>query len=99
MHKCVSISKERTYSKVCNAERIVRIFGLGAELQLSLSNNVSAVRIIKMVVESLQRCFLDRKVTLRTLCTYDHHLRTLFMEWRPEALVMKDPLVLTLLQA
>ena len=32
---CV-ISKERTYSKVCNAERPVRIFGLGAELQLSL---------------------------------------------------------------
>ena len=30
------ISKKRSDSKVCNAERIVQIFGLGAELQLSL---------------------------------------------------------------
>ena len=32
---------------------------------------------------SLQRCVLDRKVTLQTLCTYDQYLRTLFMEWHP----------------
>ena len=25
----------------------------------------------------------DLKETLRTLCTYDHPLRTLFMEWHP----------------
>ena len=30
------ISKERTHSKVCNAKRLVRLSGLGAELQLSL---------------------------------------------------------------
>ena len=50
----------------------VRIFVLGAELQLSLYNNVSAVKISKMIVVSLKTFVLDRKVTLRTLCTYDH---------------------------
>ena len=32
---------------------------------------------------SLQRCVLDRKVTLRTLWAYNQYLRTLFMERRP----------------
>ena len=50
----------------------VRIVVLGAELQLSLYNNVSAVKISKMIVVSLKTFVLDRKVTLRTLCTYDH---------------------------
>ena len=82
--------KKRSGSKVCNAERIVRIFGLGAELLLSLYNNVSAVRMIKLIVVSLQRYVLDRKVTLRTLCTYDHYLRTLFMERRPDTRIIKS---------
>ena len=34
-NQCI-ISKNRSYSKTYNAEEIVRIFGLGAELQLSL---------------------------------------------------------------
>ena len=29
------IAKEREFSKVSNADKIVRVFGLGAELQLS----------------------------------------------------------------
>ena len=42
------------------------------------------MRIIKLIVVSLQRCVLYRKVTLRTLCTYNQYLRTLFMERRPD---------------
>ena len=34
-NQCI-ISKERSYPKVCNAERIVKIFKLEAKLQLSL---------------------------------------------------------------
>ena len=43
------------------------------------------MRIIKLVVVSLTGCVLDRKVTLRTLCTYDQHLRTLFIERCPDS--------------
>ena len=44
---------------------------------------MSALRIIKVIVVSLQRCVLDKKVTLRTVCGYDQYLRTLFMERHP----------------
>ena len=48
------IWKESKHSKVSNAEKNMRIFVLGAELQLSLYNNVSAVKISKMIVVSLK---------------------------------------------
>ena len=78
------ISKERTYSKGCNAEKIVRIFGLGAKLQLFVYNNGIIFKISKLIVGHIQRFVLGRKVTLRTFCTYNPHLRTLFMERRPD---------------
>ena len=53
--------KKRKYSKVSNDKKVVRIFGRGAELQLSLYNNASAVKIIKLILVSLQRIVLDRK--------------------------------------
>ena len=81
--QCITLLK-RTYSKLSNAREIVRIFGLGAELQLYLHNNGITFRISKLIVGPIERFVVDRKVTLRTLCTYDHHLRTLFMEWRPD---------------
>ena len=37
-----------------------------------------------LIIGSLQSVLLDRKLTLRTLCTYDQYIRTLFMERRPE---------------
>ena len=66
----------------------MRIFRLGAELQLSLYINVSALKMRKLIVVSLQRFVLDRKVTLRTIWTYEHHLRPLFMERHPGILPM-----------
>ena len=42
------------------------------------------MRIVKLIVVSLQRCVLVRKMTLRTLCAYDQYLRTLFMERHPD---------------
>ena len=71
---------KRTFSKDSNDEKIVKIFQLGAELQLSVYHNGSAVKIIKLIIVCLQRFVLNRKVTLRTVCTYDQYLRTLFME-------------------
>ena len=44
------------------------IFRLEPELQLSVCNDTSAVRIIKLIVVSLQRFVLDREMALRTLC-------------------------------
>ena len=64
----------------------MRIFRLGAELQLSLYINVSAVKMRKLIVVSLQRFVLE-KVTLRTIWTYEHHLLPLFMERHPEAIM------------
>ena len=79
-----TIPIKRTFSEDFNAERIVKIFQLGVELQLSVYHNGSAVKIIKLIVVCLQRFSLDRKVTLRTVCTYDQYLRTLVMEQHPE---------------
>ena len=62
------------------AERIVKIFELGAKVQLSVYHDSSAVKSIKLIVVSLQKFVLDRNVTLRTLCTHDQYLQTLFME-------------------
>ena len=76
--------KKRKHSKFSNAERIVRIFRLGGELQLCVHDNGITFRISKLIVGPIKRFVLDRKVTLRTLCTYEEYLRTLFMEPRPE---------------
>ena len=38
--------KRRSYSKVCNAERIVKIFRLEAKLQLSVYNKVGTLKQI-----------------------------------------------------
>ena len=78
-----SISKKRSYFKLSNAEKVVRIFRLGAELQICVHNNCITFKISKLIVGPIKRYVLSRKVTLRTLCTYEHHLRTLFMERRP----------------
>ena len=75
--------EKRKQSKGSNAEKDVRISGLGAKLQSSLYNNVSAVKMGKLIVVSLQRFVLDRKVTLQTLWTYEHHLLPLFVERHP----------------
>ena len=75
--------KKRTHSKLSNTERIVRIFRLEAELQSCVQNNGITFRIGKLIIDPIKRFVFDRKVTLRTLCTYDQYLRTLFMERRP----------------
>ena len=59
----------------------MRIFILGEELQLFEYNNGSTFKISQLIVGLIQRFVLGRKVTLRTLWTYEHHLRLLFMEW------------------
>ena len=61
----------------------MRIFKLGADLQLFVYNNGITFKISKLIVGPILRCVLGRKVTLRTLCTYEKYLRTLFMERRP----------------
>ena len=75
--------KKGKHSKVSNAERIVIIFILGEELQLFVYNNGSTFKISQLIVGPIQRFVLGRKGTLRTLWTYEHHLRLLFMEWHP----------------
>ena len=62
--KKIVISKEVKHSNVSNAEKTVRISRLGAELHLSLYDNVSALEFAKLIVVSLQKVVLDRKVTL-----------------------------------
>ena len=37
----------------------------------------------KVFVALLQWVILTAKVTLQTFCTYEQHLRPLFMEWHP----------------
>ena len=81
-NQCFS-SKRRSYSKLSNADKIIRICRLGAELQIYEHNNCITFKISKLIVGPIKRYVLGRKVTLRTLCTYEHHLRTLFMERRP----------------
>ena len=61
----------------------MKIFRLGAKLQLFVNNNGITFKISKLIVGHIPRVVLGRKVTLQTLCTYDRHLRTLFMERRP----------------
>ena len=61
----------------------MKIFRLGTKLQLFVYNNGTTFKISKLIVGHIQRFVLGRKVTLQTLCAYDHHLRTLFMERRP----------------
>ena len=68
-------SRKRKHFKVSNAAKNVRIFRLGADFQLSLYINVSAVKMRKLIVVSLQRFVLDRKVTLRTIWTYKHQAK------------------------
>ena len=79
----VMVPVKRAFSKVSNAERVVKIFSLGAELRLSVYHNASTVKISKLIVVSLKRFVADRTMTLRTLCAYDQYLRTLFMELHP----------------
>ena len=77
--------KKGKHSKVFNAERIVRIFILGEELQLFVYNNCSTFKISQLIVGLIQRFVLGRKVTLymNTL-----ELRTppttFIMEWHPD---------------
>ena len=65
--------EKKSYSNAFNAERIVKIFRLGAELQLCVHNNGITFRIT-LIVGPIKRFVLDRKVTLQTLCTYEHCL-------------------------
>ena len=60
----------------------MKIFRLGEKLQLFVNNGIT-FKISKLIVGHIQMFVLGRKVTLRTLCTYDHYLRTLFMVRRP----------------
>ena len=57
----------------------MRIFKLGAVLQLFVYNNGITFKISRLIVGLILRFVLDRKVTLRTLCTYKMDLQTLFM--------------------
>ena len=81
-NNCIILEK-KSYSEVFNAQGIVKIFTLGAKLQPFVYDNGITFKISKLIVGHIQRFFLDTKVTLRTLCAYDHHLRTLFMERCP----------------
>ena len=62
----------------------MQIFKLGADLQLFVYNNGITFKVSRLIVGLILRCVLGRKVTLRTLSTYEQYLRTLFMERRPE---------------
>ena len=55
----------------------MRIFILGEELQLVVYNNASAFKISKLIVGSIQKNIVDRKVTLHaglTNTTYEQYL-------------------------
>ena len=65
----VMVPIKRTFSNDSNAERIVKIFRLGTELQLSVNHNASTVKFSKLIVVPLQRPVLDRKMALRTVFT------------------------------
>ena len=64
----------------------MRIFKFGAELQIFVYNNGITFKISRLIVGLILRFVLDRKVTLRTICTYEQYLQTLFMERRPVTL-------------
>ena len=59
----------------------MKIFRLGAKL--FVYNNGTTFKISEFIVGHIQRFVLGSKVTLRTLWTYEHYLRPLFMEWHP----------------
>ena len=61
----------------------MKILGLEPELQLSLQNSTSALKMSKLIVVSLQRFVLDKSDPTNTL-DLQHHLRPLFMEWHPD---------------
>ena len=63
----------------------MKIFRLGAKLQIFVHNNGVTFKISQLTVGPIQRFVLGRKVTLRTLWTYKHYLRLLSMEWHPGA--------------
>ena len=48
-NQCI-ISNKRSYSKVCKAEKIVKIFRLGVKLQLFVYNNGITFKISKLIV-------------------------------------------------
>ena len=75
------LEKKLAHSKAFSTEKIVRIFKLGPELQSFVYNNGMTFKISILIVGLIQRVFLGRKVTLRTLCTCEQHLQTTFMEW------------------
>ena len=56
-NKC-TILEEESYSKVSNAERIVKIFRLGAELQSFVYNNGITFKISKLIVGHIRRVVL-----------------------------------------
>ena len=84
---CIILEKI-SYSEVFNAQGIVKIFRLEAKLQLFVYNNGITFKISELIVGHIQRLVLVGKVTLQTLCAYDHHLRTLFMERCPGILLL-----------
>ena len=61
----------------------MNIFRLTTKLQLFVYNNGITFKISKLIIGHIQRFVLGRKVTLQTLCTYNHHLQTLFMKRHP----------------
>ena len=63
-------------------KEIVKIFRFGAKLQLFVNSN--GIKISKLIVGHIKMFVLGIKVTPGTLCTYDHYLRTLFMERCPD---------------
>ena len=57
----VSSLKKRSYSKVSKAQGIVKIFRLGAKLQLFVYNNGITFKISTLIVGHIQRFVLGKK--------------------------------------
>ena len=55
-------------------------FILEVELELFVNELVSLFEINKLIVGSIQRFDLDVKMTIPTVCTYEQHLGTTFIE-------------------
>ena len=73
----------RRHSKVFNADRTLKMLKLGAKLQPFVSHDARTNKMNKLYVVSLLTIDSNRKGTLQTQCTYEHQLRTKFMEWGP----------------
>ena len=58
--------------------------GIFIALQLFIYNNVSTFKTSNLIVGSIQGFVLNRKLTLSTVCTYEQHLQTIFIELFPE---------------